>query len=128
MRHENTIGRKIRDLVIYVFVAVAIVLVAAWIAIHEAQTNSAPGGSLKWVAFAAFSALAFGYPIRAFRHFWPSLRFRLVLFALVAAHLTIAIPILLKVNSVSLGWYCVGAVVESGLISGCFAWTLRSRK
>ena len=126
MGHSMVTRRKVRDFVLYVFVAATVVLFIAWAAIRAGQGGGNPELSLKWVGFAAFSALASGYPIRTFRHFWRNNRFRLTLAVLAVVHLAVVIPLLLGVPSVPLTWYLVGAIVESGLISGCFAWVLRN--
>lgn len=126
MGQQLVTRRKLRDFVIYVFAAVTLVLFITWAAIRAGQGSGNPTLPLKWVGFAAFSALAFGYPIRTFRHSWQNTRFRLTLAGLVVVHLAVVIPLLLTVRSVPLIWYLVGAIVESGLISGCFAWVLRS--
>lgn len=126
MGHQLVTRRKMRDFVLYVFVAITVVLFIAWAAIRTGQESGNPELPLKWLGFAAFSALAFGYPIRMFRHSWRNTRFRLTLVGLVVVHLAVVIPLLLRVPSVPLAWYLVGAIVESGLISGCFAWVLRN--
>lgn len=126
MGHQLVTRRKMRDVVLYVFVAVTVVLFVTWAAIRAGQGGGNPELSLKWLGFAAFSALAFGYPIRTFRHFWRNTGFRLALVGLAVVHLAVAIPLLLRIRSVPLIWYLVGAIVESGLISGCFAWVLRN--
>lgn len=125
MGQQLVTRRKLRDFVIYVFAAITLVLFITWAAIRAGQGGSNPALPLKWVGFAAFSALAFGYPIRTFRRSWRNFKFRRALAGLVVVHLAVLTPLLATAQSVPLIWYLVGAIVESGIISGCFAWVLR---
>jgi hypothetical protein len=116
--------RKALDFLVYLAVSICIVLLITWYAMHAARIGGPSELPLKWLGFIAFSLLAFGYPARNFRRFWGRREFWFVFLGLMAAHLGITIPLLMKTGEMSLVSYALGAVLESSLIVGCLSWAL----
>jgi hypothetical protein len=106
-------SHRLRDLILYVAIAVLIVTLGGLIGIHQAKTGQKPDASLKWVGFAILTLLVFWWAIRGYRPFWTNSRFWwfLTLFALV--HLALGFTVLLRTTMTSLAPFIFVAVVES---------------
>lgn len=78
--------RRVLEVLVYVAVGLVCVVYAVYAALYvpaESQID------IKWVAFLAFTAVTFGYPVRWYRRHWRRPRFWRVLAMLFATHVLV---------------------------------------
>jgi hypothetical protein len=91
---------RLRDLLMYVGIAVGIYGSIVAFAAYQVRTNQSPGLPLKWLGFAAITALVFGDAIRVNRSSQRRARFWLLLGGLLSLQCAVGITLLLSVARV----------------------------
>lgn len=108
---------RVRDLVLYVVIAIGIVGSVLVYADLRHRNGGAPGLPLKWLGFVGNTVLMFGYVIHANRLRWRSSKFWTWLGALLSLHTVAAVAVLLRVSDVPLIYYIVLMPLEYGLVA-----------
>jgi hypothetical protein len=108
------------------YIAIACVLYASIVlyAFHQADTHQPPGLPLKWLGFAAMTALVFGDTIRTHRVSWGNRRFWLFLAAFFTAQCVLGIAVLAAVAAVSTMVWAVLIPLDYGVLSTYLAFFL----
>lgn len=108
-----------RDLLLYVVIAVG-VLASAWMyGVHQAATSTTVELPVKWIGFAGMTVLMLWYIISAARRLWkiPTFWATLVVFGVV--HLVAGILVLRNVGQVPLMLYPAVVVPEFLCAAAC---------
>jgi putative Mn2+ efflux pump MntP len=124
LKKDDRIRRRLhrlRDWLVYVTVAIAVVSAAGVFGIYQARTGGDPGLPLKWLGFAAMTGVVFGYTIQDSRARWNESRFKIALALVFAAHMCLGILVLLYVDSVPLLAFAVLIPIEFFAIVKCLA-------
>jgi hypothetical protein len=119
---------RVKDLLLYVMMAV-VLYVAVWV---FAGRVVAEGGSaevpLKWIGFAAITAMVFGYTINVRRESWRSGRYWLLLTAFLTVHCCIGAAVLVRIDNVPLLLLALLGGVENHVLALYLALFMRSPK
>ena len=100
-------------------IAIVVFVSLGAFAFYQADTGRTPGLPLKWMGFAAGTAIVFGYAIRYNPKLWARSRFWLVLSALFVAHLALGLVVLLNVEGLPLLFFGPLIALESGAVAVC---------
>ena len=116
-------GHVIRDYLLYVVIAAAVVIAIATTAIYVPKEHRIP---VRWVALALITPITFGYPLRWFRRYWPNKLFWVSFFGLLIIHLAAYITLLRAVDKFGLLWFAIINSLEWGVICPVLGWAGRS--
>lgn len=119
-------SRRIRDLLLYVAIALLIVVSVWMFAVHQARTGGSPNLPLKWLGFAGMTAIVFGNAIRACRRSWGNQKFWVFLVLFFAVHSVLGVFVLLRVPVVPLLLYAVLTGPEYLLLAAYLGYFLDS--
>src|SRR5947209_17514807 len=103
----TTKSGRIKDWLLYLFIAVLVVTSLWLFAIHQAQTGSSAGLPLKWMGFVGMSAIVFGGAIRDSRQLWTRRRFWISITIFLALHCGLWIILLLRAPVVPMLLYAM---------------------
>ena len=101
MRRHTSRRNRVRDLLLYVVIAILVVAMIGVYAVHEAKPGGARSLPLKGLGFVGTSAIVFGYAIRACRPFWRMHKFWLLLTVFFIVHLSLGVLVLTRVATVA---------------------------
>ena len=102
MTPSHSRRRRLRDLLLYVLIAVALVTAIFVFAAYDDRHGRTPQLPIKWLAFAGLTMIVFGYTIQEHRAQWKSQQFWRFLLLLFVGHILAVGSILLKFDSVPL--------------------------
>ncbi len=105
-------NRRIRDFVLYVAIAVAVVAFALLYAVRSAKSGSSGRLPLRWLGLGATTAVVFGYVLRPCKRYYHLVRFWVAFVGLFALHLGVYIVVLLHVEQWGLAWFAIITPVE----------------
>jgi cation transport ATPase len=114
----------VKDWLLYVAIAFLIVILVWAFAFHQAKTGGSPKLPLKWLDFAAMTAVVFGYAIRACRRLWRKQKFWLVLAVFFAVHCICGVFALKQIEVVPLAYFPVLIIVEYAILSASLGFFL----
>lgn len=78
--------RRLLDVIGYIAIGLIWVGAALYVALYIPEQSRI---DIKWIAFVAFTAVTFGYPIRWYRRHWKNQRLWGVLAGLLAVHVAV---------------------------------------
>ncbi|HEV8699940.1 MAG TPA: hypothetical protein VGV60_01565 [Candidatus Polarisedimenticolia bacterium] len=98
MNRGATLARA-RDFILYILIGVAAVGAMIGWAYYQAKTGGPPDPPMKWFAFAAVTAIAFGYVIKGQRRNWRNPKFWVALGVLAVGHLAMGIYVVWRLSA-----------------------------
>jgi hypothetical protein len=117
MTNHKPISKRRHDLLLYIVVAISLVASIAIFALHQARTGGSPDLPLKWLGFAAMSAIVFGYAIRNNRSNWTKSKFWGLLAFFAVLHSSFAFVILSQTPVVPMLFYGIATGIEYFVLS-----------
>ena len=124
MAREKSISGRAKDLLSYIAIATFVVASVVLFAAHQAKVGGSPYLPLKWLGFAAMTAIVFGYGIRNNRANWIDSRLWILLVIFAILHFSLGVTILLRTAVVGMIFYGVATGVEYLLLSMYLAYFL----
>jgi hypothetical protein len=100
-------------------IAIVVFVSLGALAFYQADTGRAPGLPLKWMGFAAITAVVFGYAIRENPNLWGKSRFWFALSGLFVGHLALGFLVLLNLEDLPLLLLAPLIALESGAVAVC---------
>lgn len=117
--------RRVRDLLAYVLIAIALLGGLAVFAFHQARTGGSPELPLKWLGFSGMTVIVFGSAVRQRRVLWRSSRFWLIVSAGLAVHTGLGVLVLRNVSAVPLLLFAVITPIEYAAVGFCLTLVFR---
>ena len=114
-------SHRIRDLLFYVLIGVALALVIILLGVYQAKAGQKPQALLKWIGFAGMTFLVFLWLIRAQRAQWTNYKFWRHLVFLALIHLACGMAIVSRLTSASLFPFALATALEWYALSAYFA-------
>ncbi len=117
MKRGATLAR-VKDFILYIAIGVAAVGATVGWAYYQAKTGGQPDLPMKWLAFAAVTAIAFGYVIKAQRRNWRRPKLWVALGVLAVVHFAIGIYVVWRLSAfplILLGALAAGEYVAIAL-------------
>lgn len=112
---------RLRDWLLYVAIALAIVSAAGAFGIHQARTGGSPDLPMKWLGFAGMTGVVFGYAVKETRALRRSLRFKVVLATLFIVHTAVGVFVLFNLSTVPLLSFAVLVPIEFFALMKCLS-------
>ncbi len=113
----SSVGR-VRDLALYLLIAVAIALGIVWFAYRS--TGTGDESISRWGGLIVNTAILYGYVLKESRPFWHAWGFWLALIAVLGIHTAVFIVILQHFEHWSVLWFLFMYPIEiPGLAIGC---------
>jgi hypothetical protein len=124
MANHKPISERRRDLLLYLAIAISLVASVGIFALYQAKTGGSPDLPLKWLGFAAMSAIVFGYAIRNNRSNWTKSKFWGLLVFFAVLHFVLGFVILLRTPVVPMVFYGIATGIEYFVLALYFAYLL----
>jgi len=128
LRSSTKVGRarRIVEWILYIAIAILLVVVLLLYAVHQARTGGSSKLPLKWLGFAATSAVVFGYAVKAGWRTRMGPKFWLLLGAFFVVHTGVGLVVLMRVEAVPLLLYALWGWPEYLFLMNCLDFFLRS--
>ena len=123
-RTKSDRSGRVRDLLLYVAIALSLVGLTFAYAVYLFKTGGSPELPLKWMGFAGMTAVVFGYAIKACRRLWGTLKFWALLGLFFAVHSGLGVLVLMNVPTVPLVFYALLTAPEYVVLARCLGFFL----
>ena len=124
---RQTRSGRMKDLLLYVAIAVLMVISVSVFALHQARSGSSPNLPLKWLGFAGMTAIVFGYTIHACRRSWGNQKFWALLALFFVVHSGLGVFVLLNEPVVPLVLYALLTPIEYAVLTAYLGYFLTSK-
>jgi hypothetical protein len=115
--NQRTMVEKIKQLLLYCIIGVAVSAAAISLGILQAKAGSSAGLPIKWLGFAIMTALVFGNAIRYSKSRWTRPKFWGLLALFLFLHLAVGLAALWRLTQVGLIQFFLATVIEISVLS-----------
>jgi hypothetical protein len=109
---RRTLGRTIKDLLLYIAIAVLIVVSAILYADHQAKLGQPPGLPNNWLGFSIMTGLVFLNVFRSFRAHWRQRRFWTLLLPILILHFGAGFVVVSQLGNAGLVGFALAGLLE----------------